>query len=202
MEKGTCTVDGCDRPVRYKALCNAHYLRKMRHGDPLASAPRMTLRERFESKIRRTDGGCWEWSGGHFQATGYAIFNIPSERDGRWRPTVAHRVSYELFVGPIPDGLHVDHLCRNRGCVRPDHLEPVTQQENMHRGQAPSAISYRENRCQRGHEYTPENTIIKPSQPGKRECRECTRARDRVRNKTEARRAYFRATSKRRSASN
>jgi hypothetical protein len=192
MEKSTCTVDGCAKPVRYKTLCNAHYLRKLRHGDPLGSA-RKTLRERFESKIIRTDDGCWEWSGAHFQATGYAVFCVKDERDGKWHPTVAHRVSYELYVGPIPDGLHVDHRCRNRGCVRPEHLEPVTQRENTLRGEAPSAISVRENRCQRGHEFTPENTITRPNRPGKRECRECVRARDRERNKTEARRAYFRA---------
>lgn len=175
MSKGTCTVSGCDRPIRYKALCNAHYLRKLRHGDPLASGrtPK-TLRERFESKVIRAENGCWEWSGSHFQATGYAIFNVPSDRDGRWRPATGHRVSYELHVGPIPDGLSIDHLCRNRGCVNPAHLEPVTTRVNMLRGEAPSAVSVRENRCLQGHEFTPENTYTKPN--GKRQCRECLRA--------------------------
>ena len=91
MSKGTCTIDGCGNAVRYKALCNAHYLRKLRYGDPLGSG-RRTMRERFESKIIRVESGCWEWSGAHFQATGYAIFNIPSERDGRWRPATAQRL--------------------------------------------------------------------------------------------------------------
>jgi len=176
MSKGTCTVPECDRPVRYKALCNAHYLRKMRHGDPLGSGrkPRLT-RERFESKVILAESGCWEWSGAHFQATGYAIFNLPSESDGRWRPRTAHRVSYELFVGSIPDGLVIDHLCHNRGCVNPAHLEAVTQQVNVLRGEAPSATSARTNICLKGHELTPENTYTKPG-TNRRQCRICLRA--------------------------
>lgn len=156
------------------------------------------LRKRFESKLIYAESGCWEWKGAHFKATGYAMFSIRNPRDGTWQPTVAHRVSYELYIGPIPDGLQVDHLCRNRGCVNPDHLEAVTQQVNLSRGMSPAAISVRENRCQRGHEFTPENTIIRPNRPGKRECRECVRARDRIRNKTEKRRAHWRALYRRR----
>lgn len=72
-------------------------------------------------------------------------------------------------------------------------MEPVTRGENTRRGEAPSAVSARENYCSRGHEMTPENTILRPNRPGKRECRECVRARDRVRNKTEKRRAHYRA---------
>jgi len=79
MAQGTCAVSGCNRPVRSVGLCNAHHLRKLRHGDPLGSA-RKTMRERFESKVIRAESGCWEWSGAHFGATGYAIFNVPSER--------------------------------------------------------------------------------------------------------------------------
>lgn len=152
-----------------------------------------STRTRFESKVVLAESGCWEWSGAHFQTTGYAIFSMKSATDGRWRPTVAHRVSYELYVGPIPDGFQLDHVCRNRGCVNPVHLEPVTARVNTLRGQAPSAVSVRENRCQQGHEFTPENTIFRPNRPGKRECRECVRARDRARNTTEHRRAHYRA---------
>lgn len=81
------------------------------------------LRDRFCVKVRQGDNGCWEWAGAH-AANGYA--QIGHHR----RVLYAHRVAYELFVGPIPPGLHIDHLCRNRGCVRPTHLEPVTQAEN------------------------------------------------------------------------
>lgn len=160
-----------------------------------------TLLERFEAKIVRRDSGCWEWNAGHFKTTGYALFTVRCD-DGKWRPTVAHRVGYELFVGSIPDGLPLDHLCRNRGCVNPDHLEPVSQRINMLRGQAPSAIAVRENRCGRGHEFTPENTFTRiRNGTAKRECRECIRARDRVRNKTDKRRQHYRAMyARRRSA--
>ena len=163
-----------------------------------------TLRERFESKVIYAENGCWLWSAAHFQRTGYALFCIKSG-DGKWRPTVAHRIAYELYKDPIPDGLEVDHLCHtwdtacpggpacpHRGCVNPAHLEAVTHRANNLRGRAPSAISFRENRCQQGHEFTPENTYIKPSRPNKRECRKCMRVRDNARNANGGRREHYR----------
>jgi hypothetical protein len=159
-----------------------------------------STRERFERKAVKNATGCWGWTGRFFTTTGYTMFHMISPKHGRWQPTTGHRVAYELYVGPIPEGLVIDHLCRNRGCVNPAHMEPVTRGENVRRGEAPSAVSVRENRCQRGHEFTPENTFIRSNRAGKRECRECIRARDRARTATEKRRVYNRLKTRERRA--
>lgn len=86
----------------------------------------LTLADRFWAKVEKSDS-CWLWTGALFPSNGYGALHL----DGAAVP--AHRVSYELNVGPIPDGLTIDHLCRVRACVRPDHLEPVTQAENLRR---------------------------------------------------------------------
>ena len=89
----------------------------------------------------------------------------------------AHRVAYELLIGPIPAGLELDHLCRNRLCVNPAHLEPVTRQTNQHRGASVSGISVRATHCPEGHPYDADNTYVRPN--GHRVCRECARRRQR-----------------------
>jgi hypothetical protein len=90
----------------------------------------------------------------------------------------AHRVAWEAQRGPVPEGLELDHLCRNRACVNVDHLELVTHRVNGERGESFAARNGRKTQCPHGHEYTPENTYIGPS--GSRFCRECHRARNRV----------------------
>lgn len=111
------------------------------------------LAVRFESKVIRTEGGCWEWAGSH-SPQGYAFMYVrPGVR------TNAHRVAYELLVGPIPEGLDLDHLCRNRGCVNPAHLEPVTGGENNRRGISVAAVNATKERCPKGHPYDVTRTV-------------------------------------------
>ena len=93
-----------------------------------STKPRPTALDRFNARTTRSDQGCWEWSGAK-DGDGYASMHYAG------RCYRAHRFAYEQFVGPIPKGLVLDHLCRNRGCVRPDHLEPVTNAENIRRGE-------------------------------------------------------------------
>lgn len=101
----------------------------------------------------------------------------------RGKTARAHRVSYELFIGPIPDGLQLDHLCRNRACIHPWHLEPVTQAENTRRGISANGTK---THCPSGHEYTAENTRVLTGVTGGsyRQCRTCDRDRVRARYQT------------------
>lgn len=101
--------------------------------------------ERLNAKINKTVS-CWEWVAS--KQNGYGILN---NKNGS---NLAHRIMYELYVGEIPNGLVIDHLCRNKGCVNPKHLEPVTQRENITRGDQPKIISEKyknQKKCIRGH---------------------------------------------------
>ena len=123
----------------------------------------ISLRDRLLAKaIINPETGCWEWTANRSQ-DGYGRIKVSG------RKVKAHRVSYELTYGPIPEGLQIDHLCRVRCCINPAHLEAVTSRENMRRGRGKSLKTH----CIRGHEYTPENTYINPK--GHRHCRTCLR---------------------------
>lgn len=128
------------------------------------------LVERFWTKVeKRGPDECWEWKAG--KGNGYGSIRAT----GHGPSLLAHRISYELLVGPIPEGLVIDHLCRNRGCVNPTHLEPVTMVENVMRGESPYARAARQTECIHGHPFTPENTYV--TKRGGRHCLECCRRR-------------------------
>lgn len=133
--------------------------------------PRPIL-ERFAEKIALTDSGCIEWIASQ-NGVGYGTLSI-NRYGGK---VLAHRFSYEHHKGPIPEGLTVDHLCRNTLCVNPDHLEAVTQTENTLRGTAPTAINAAKTHCNGGHALSGPNLRITPN--GWRECLECRRRRAR-----------------------
>jgi hypothetical protein len=123
--------------------------------------------ERFEF----ADDGCWSWTAWR-DKHGYGRVSVGSVRK------LAHRVVYELCVGPIPGGLELDHLCRNRACINPDHLEPVTHHENLMRGDGVSARNARKTHCPRGHALSGNNLYVDPK--GDRECRTCRRILRRI----------------------
>lgn len=127
-------------------------------------------KQRLLKKVLKQPSGCWEWQGTK-SGNGYGRLFY------RGRYHTAHRVSYQLYIGPIPEGLVIDHLCRNRGCVNPEHLEPVTFGENIRRSPIHNMRS--KTHCPEGHEYTKKNTFIRRS--GSRECRTCKKVKDRIR---------------------
>jgi|ETNvirome_6_1000_1030641.scaffolds.fasta_scaffold117797_1 hypothetical protein len=124
--------------------------------------------ERFWSKVNKT-AECWLWLGAK-DAEGYGAFR--GRKDGSRGNVRAHRYAYEAVVGPIPVGLVIDHLCRNTSCVQPTHLEPVTTQVNLLRGDGLAARNAQATVCPEGHPYNEANTY---RHGGKRYCRQCHR---------------------------
>jgi hypothetical protein len=124
------------------------------------------------STLEDQDTGCWVWQAATRTPGGYGVFQVGG------RIQVAHRFSYRGYLGPIPDGLELDHLCRRLLCVNPEHLEPVTPAENTRRSESPAGINARRTNCHNGHALAGENLI----RDGKgRRCRECRNARQRAR---------------------
>lgn len=122
--------------------------------------------------------GCFNFTGA--KAKGYGRVGVGSRSDGTRHLEYTHRVVWEHYNGPIPEGMQPDHLCRNRACCNPDHIEIVTPRENYLRGESAPAINARKTHCIHGHDFTPENTIIDPK-TGWRHCRQCTNEWQRAR---------------------
>lgn len=133
-----------------------------------------SLADRLMRHIDKQPDGCWLWTS-TLQPNGYGRIG----EGGKYgRGVLSHRASYEQFIGPIPAAMTIDHLCRNRRCVNPAHLEVVTLRENVLRGDTFAARKAQQTHCINGHEFSDENTYFRPN--GTRACRECRRLRDRA----------------------
>lgn len=130
----------------------------------------LVLRNTAEAVPIAPDSQCWEWP--ESKVNGYGVINANGETQR------AHRAVYEAARGPIPEGMVLDHMCRNRACVNPWHLEPVTFVENVMRGLGAPAANARKTHCDKGHAFTPENTH---EYQNRRVCKICSRERTRVR---------------------
>lgn len=175
--KGMCAAEGCEQRATNKDWCKKHYSRWVRTGQveldgrSWGGKQPTPLLHRLEDKFT-VDDGCWLWVG-LLNNKGYGV--LSRRREGR--SAAAHRVMYELLVGPIPEGLELDHLCRVPRCVRPSHLEPVTHQENMARSlTAPWVAMRTRTHCQHGHALP-----LEPDKTGRRRCLVCKQIRRRKR---------------------
>lgn len=133
--------------------------------------PRVPHVARFIGRIEFSDE-CWEWAG-YREPQGYGRFGA----DNKWH--WAHRYAYALWVGPLVEGLTIDHLCRNRACVRPEHLEQVTNTVNVLRGVGLTAANARRDACAAGHEYAPGTFKFKTQNKQERVCLICVKERNR-----------------------
>lgn len=176
MSKTVCAVAGCESQRHGRGVCRSHYMKCWR-GQMLwpeyIPDSKPSENERFWAKVDiRDDNECWEWSAS-LLPNGY----------GQFAQTTAHRFSMIASGYAVSSSDVVDHLCRNRKCVNPSHLEVVSQSENVVRGYAGNVLaasatqrSLDRTHCKHGHELTPENTYRPPSYPTWRACRECRRA--------------------------
>lgn len=195
-------------PAREEAIKRKEELRRQRELDRLKTPRAKHLignnEGRFLLKIERSIGGCWNWTAG-LNEKGYgqfAVVNENGERESgtRYKNKRAHVWSYEHFVGPIPDGLIVRHICHNKSCVRPEHLEVGTHKDNAQDSlEAGLHPQQKKTHCKWGHPYTEENTIRSiDSATGnpRRNCKTCKVARKRWINPRDAEYMFFEKSDK------
>lgn len=189
LATSVCSECGGPAPRLKRGRCHRCYqrhiyaLKKSGAWEPITPAP---PKERFLAKAERADNGCILWTGTINAWTGYGTLSI--DRVNQY----AHRLAYIYFVGPIPEGMHVDHMCHNRDlscndgsncahrrCVNPEHLQAVPPKVNILGSSYTSAsMNARKTHCKNGHEFTPENTIR--ASRGGRACRACHNAKQRI----------------------
>lgn len=139
---GPCTFAGCDRPQWGKGLCSPHWQQRYKLGIELKPVrDTITPETRFWQKVNKSGpipelvpdlGPCWVWVGNIHQGSGYGSLSINNKR------TAAHRFSYELHKGKIPEGMHIDHICGTRPCVNPEHLRLATPKQNSENKRGPN----------------------------------------------------------------
>ena len=180
MAQRICTVDGCEGPHRARGLCHKHYQRAKKQGD-FAPGGCLPFPENLLQRMESQPNGCIHFTG-YINPKGYGEVWSGSRLVG------AHRSAYEHFVGPIPEGMTIDHECHNRDescaggptclhrrCVNWEHLAAKSKGENtLASPNTPASINAAKTHCKRGHEFTPENTYRDPK--GSRYCRVCKAA--------------------------